>query len=236
MGVPEELALLINGKGVKITRGDLWGALQRIPPAGVFATRMGAAPYAQALLLSILASRECESCKRADNGGGHPCDCPVPCGARYCQHPSGEPQPADTPADPELAAMAAIVAAMDELGDHAILLGEDVHERVIRWAMARWNVCALLTARPGASPAGAGTTERRTMSKAEPTGSAEREDRYCEQNGTFRLTPAQRRRSGKKFARWAGRSYRLAEHPARAAQRGAKGRPTPRQRKRAPRG
>jgi hypothetical protein len=42
--------------------------------------------------------------------------------------------------DPEVAAMAAIVAAMDRLDDEAVLLGDDVHERVIRWAMARWNV------------------------------------------------------------------------------------------------
>lgn len=41
--------------------------------------------------------------------------------------------------DPEVAAMAAIVTVMDELDEHAILLGEDVHERVIRWAMARWR-------------------------------------------------------------------------------------------------
>jgi hypothetical protein len=82
----EQLASLINGKGVKITRGDLWGALQRIPPTGEFATHMGAAPYAQMLLLSILANRECESCNHGDNGGGYSCDCPVPCGARYCQH------------------------------------------------------------------------------------------------------------------------------------------------------
>jgi hypothetical protein len=46
----------------------------------------------------------------------------------------------DAPADPEVAAMAAIVAAMDRLDEETILLGDDVHERVIRWAMARWNV------------------------------------------------------------------------------------------------
>ena len=149
-GTREHLAVLINGKGVKITRGELWGALQRIPPAGKFATRMGAAPYAQALLLSILANRGCESCRRADNGGGHPCDCPVPCGARYCQHVaedgSDERDPwagdgyavdADIcdhlPVDPEVAAMAALAPALAALRR----LKHDEAMRVMRWATDR---------------------------------------------------------------------------------------------------
>ena len=30
----------------------------------------------------------CPSCSRGEDGGGYPCDCPAPCGARYCQHPT----------------------------------------------------------------------------------------------------------------------------------------------------
>jgi hypothetical protein len=57
----------------------------------------------------------CESCKRGEDGGGWPCDCPVPCGARYCQHPM--PQ-RETPAgieDRELDAMQAIGDALTGL-------------------------------------------------------------------------------------------------------------------------
>lgn len=50
-----------------------------------------------------------------------------------------DPEPVDAGIpDPEVAAMAAIVAAMDALDGETILLGTDVHERVIRWAMARY--------------------------------------------------------------------------------------------------
>ncbi len=30
----------------------------------------------------------CLSCTAGNDGGGFPCDCPVACGARYCQHPA----------------------------------------------------------------------------------------------------------------------------------------------------
>jgi len=144
----EQLAHLINIKGAKITRNELWGALQRIPPAGEFATRMGAAPYAQALLLSILANRECESCRRGDNGGGHPCGCPAPCGARYCQHAveagSRDPwAPADDVVDAHICCEHAtgpfITRASSELGvvDQIVALldhrGQRVTRRVLRW-------------------------------------------------------------------------------------------------------
>jgi hypothetical protein len=142
-----EMARLINSKGVKITRGDLWLALQCIPPAGEFATRAGAGPYAQVLLLSILANRECESCNHGDNGGGNPCSCPVPCGARYCQHPveDGEHDTAaphaccehadspGPPSDPELAAMAALLPALPLVSG----LGLDARKRVMDWAKHR---------------------------------------------------------------------------------------------------
>ena len=52
-------------------------------------------------------------------------------------HVFRNPEPA-APADPEVAAIAAIVAAMDRLDGETVLLGTDVHERVIRWAMARY--------------------------------------------------------------------------------------------------
>lgn len=142
---------------MEVTRNELWGALQRIPPAGYFATRMGAAPYAQALLLSIQANRECESCRLADNGGGFPCGCPVPCGARYCQHPveggtcdpwapdddvvdahiccehadAGSVRHIIDTADPELTAMAKVIAAMEPLDHRA-------RQRIRMWVDERW--------------------------------------------------------------------------------------------------
>lgn len=58
----------------------------------------------------------CPSCLRGDNGGGYPCCCPVPCGARYCQH-APEPAPAASAgADAELAVIAAALTGLDRFG------------------------------------------------------------------------------------------------------------------------
>lgn len=72
---------------------------------------------------------------RCDREGG-PCTCPCDPEAeaaalRDVAVNAGIP-------DPEVAAIAAIAAAMDALDEATILLGTDVHERVIRWAMARY--------------------------------------------------------------------------------------------------
>jgi len=101
--------------GVVITRQQLAATLQRLPrPANALGDGW---PYSQDLLLSFLACQACASCSRADNGGGHACDCPVPCGARYCQHATAAPQPDDR--DDELACIAAILRAIEglSLGD-----------------------------------------------------------------------------------------------------------------------
>lgn len=50
-----------------------------------------------------------------------------------------DPEPG---ADPEVAAMAAIAAVMEALDEHAGWLGTDVQQRVLRWANARWNTPA----------------------------------------------------------------------------------------------
>jgi hypothetical protein len=78
----------------------------------------------------------CESCKRGEDGGGWPCDCPVPCGARYCQHPM--PAPADWDGgltgikDPELDAAQAILDALDGLDGYA-------QRNIIRYVAARFH-------------------------------------------------------------------------------------------------
>ena len=101
--------------GVVITRQQLAATLQHLPrPAGPAGDGW---PYSQALLLSFLACQACDSCSRADNGGGRPCDCPVPCGARYCQHPAAGLHAGER--DEELDGIAAILRVLDSLnGDH----------------------------------------------------------------------------------------------------------------------
>lgn len=95
--------------GVVITRQQLAATLQRLPrPANALGEPW---PYSQDLLLSFLACQACDSCSRADNGGGFTCDCPVPCGARYCQHPAKEAQPADR--DEELDGIAVILRVLE---------------------------------------------------------------------------------------------------------------------------
>lgn len=97
--------------GVTITRQQLAATLQRLPrPAGAAG---GGWPYSQALLLAFLACHGCDSCSRADNGGGYSCDCPVPCGTRYCQHAAAASQPGDR--DEELEVIAGILSALDGL-------------------------------------------------------------------------------------------------------------------------
>jgi hypothetical protein len=71
---------------------------------------------------------------RCDREGG-PRTCP--CGPEAEAAALRDVVNADIP-DPEVAAIAAIVAAMDRLDGETALLGTDVHERVIRWAMGRY--------------------------------------------------------------------------------------------------
>lgn len=73
---------------------------------------------------------------RCDREGG-PCTCPCDPEAEAAALRDADVVDAGIP-DPEVAAIAAIVAAMDRLDGETILLGADVHERVIRWAMARY--------------------------------------------------------------------------------------------------
>lgn len=69
---------------------------------------------------------------RCDREGG-PCTCPCDPAAEAAACVVDATIP-----DPEVTAIAAIVAAMDALDGETALLGTDVHERVIRWAMSRY--------------------------------------------------------------------------------------------------
>lgn len=146
----EQLAGTINDEGAVITRADLASAIRRIPPAGEFAASTGAWLYAQELLLSIVAQRNCPSCSRAGNGGGYPCNCAAPCGARYCQHPlpGGDAQavsaePAEPDANHAREAAQALSASMRQRQQWGEGASKD-DLRSAAWELERAKVHALL--------------------------------------------------------------------------------------------
>jgi hypothetical protein len=119
------------GHGLASGWQPLWAKGAPEDPAGLAAELLKQAAYPDAAV------------KDDDEPERYP-DCHMPLTMHHdprCSQPCGRCE-ARKAADPEVAAMAAVIAAMDRLDDDALLLGEDVHERVIRWAMARWNVRA----------------------------------------------------------------------------------------------